>query len=139
MEPLPLPDSIRAILDAHKLTRTAFKVQFVEDVPPPPMEHLRLRKEVAELISNPAERGGRSEADQSVITALVAIGATDDEIKAIFTHYPIGKRGKFAEKGANALSYLMHSIAHARAWIDQKRDEKADENTQKFFTVMAVK
>lgn len=139
MAPLPLPDSIRTILDAHKLAQRDVKVQFVEDVPPPPMEHLRLRQEIAELINNPPNRGGRSEADQSVITALVAIGATDDEIKSIFMHYPIGKRGKFAEKGANALNYLIHSIAHARAWIDQKRDEKVEENTQKFFSAMAVK
>jgi len=139
MEPLPLPDSLRIILDAYKLTQNAISVQFIEDVPPPPMNHLRLRGEIAELINNPPDRGGRSEADQSVITALVTIGATDDEIKAVFTHYPIGKRGKFAEKGANALTYLTHSIAHARAWIDQKREEKAEEQTQQFFAVMAVR
>lgn len=138
IELLPLPDAIRTVLDAYKRTQTA-KVAFVQDVPPPPMEHLRLRKEIAELINLPPARGGRSEADQSVITALVAVGATDDEIRAIFTHYPIGKQGKFAEKGANALRYLTHSIGHARTWIDQKRDERADENTSRFFAAMAVK
>lgn len=136
--PLPLPPAIRTILDMHNSQRKA-QVNFVEDVPPPPMEHLRLRREIAELINNPPERGGRSEADQSVITSLVAIGATDDEIKAIFTHYPIGKRGKFAEKGANALNYLTHSISHARSWVEQKREEKAEENTQKFFVTMTAR
>jgi len=137
IHPLPLPDAIRAILNKQLSMRKA-QVVFTQDVPAPDMEHLRLRSEIIEMINNPPERGGRSEADQSVITALVAIGATDDEIKAIFTHYPIGKHGKFAEKGANALTYLTHSIAHARTWIDVKREEKADERTQQFFTVMAL-
>lgn len=139
INPLPLPDSIRDILDAHKVTQQAVAVTFVEDVPPPDFENLRLKAEIVQSINTTPEKGKRSETDQSVITALVAVGATDDEIKAVFTHYPIGKQGKFAEKGQNAMQYLAHSIAHARAWISQKREERAEENTQRFFAVMAVK
>lgn len=139
IEPLPLPDSIRDILDEHKITQQSVSINFVEDVAPPDFENLRLKPDVVQSINTTPEKGKRSETDQSVITALVAVGATDDEIRAIFTHYPIGKQGKFAEKGQNALQYLAHSIAHARAWIDQKREERAEENTQRFFAVMAVK
>ena len=139
IEPLPLPDSIRDILDAHKVTQQAVTVAFVEDVPPPDFENLRLKAEIVQSINTAPEKGKRSETDQTVITALVAVGATDDEIKAVFTHYPIGKQGKFAEKGQNAMQYLAHSISHARAWISQKREERAEENTQRFFAVMAVR
>lgn len=139
IESLSLPESIRTILDAYKVTQQATAVTFMEDVPPPDFENLRLKADIVQFINATPERGKRSEIDQSVITALVAAGATDDEIKAIFTHYPIGKQGKFAEKGQNAMRYLAHSIAHARAWITQKREERVEENTQRFFAVMAVK
>lgn len=137
--PLPLPDSVRGILDAYKVIQQAVTVNFVQDVAPPDFENLRLKAEIVQSINTAPERGKRSETDQMVITALVAVGATDDEIKAVFTHYPIGKQGKFAEKGQNAMQYLAHSISHARAWINQKREERAEENTQRFFVAMAVR
>lgn len=129
--PLPLPDAICDILDSHVQQTTV--VQFVEDVPPPDFENIHLRAEIVEMIHNPATKGGRSEADQSVITALCKAGASDDEIKAIFTHYPIGKQGKFHDKGANALRYLSTSISHARGWLQTCREEHAEQNAQRFF------
>jgi len=40
----------------------------------------------------------RSEADQAVVTALLAKGANDDEIRAIFQCYPVGQ--KYRAKGS---------------------------------------
>lgn len=136
IEPLQLPESIREILEAQKAVIAA-GVTFADDVPPPNVNHLRIRAEIAKLIHEPPEKGGRSEADQSVITALIAAGATNEEIKAIFVHYPIGKEGKFAEKGNYAMQYLTKSIAHARGWLDARREEAVEQNTATFFIAMA--
>lgn len=64
----------------------------------------------------------RSAVDQSVITSLVKHGASDDEILAIFRHYPIGTMGKFADKGKHAEAYLAHSIGRARALVAGQPD-----------------
>lgn len=135
---LPLPQPVCNILDTQ-IALVTEKVNFVYDVEPPDFVNLHLKAEIVEMIHNPATRGKRSESDQSVITALIKAGATDDEIKAIFTHYPIGKQGKFAEKGANALRYLAHSIGHARSWVQAKREEWAEQNTQRFFEATALR
>lgn len=65
----------------------------------------------------PDLQADRSSIDQSVITALVRGGATDDDILAVYEHYPIGKDGKFAEKGGHGPGYLAHSITRARAYV----------------------
>jgi hypothetical protein len=138
IELLPLPEAVCKILDACKAGSLGI-AQFIQDVPPPDFENIHLKAEIVQMIHTPADKGKRSEADQKVITALVKAGATDDEIKAIFTHYPIGKQGKFAEKGANALRYLAHSIGHARGWWQMKREEWAEQNTQRFFQQVAIR
>lgn len=135
---LPLPQAICNILDECS-SQAAMDVQFVEDVPPPDFAHIHLKAEIVSLINEPPTKGGRSEADQSVITALVYAGASDDEIKAVFTHYPIGKQGKFADKGSLGLRYLSHSIGHARSWVQVRKEEKAEQNTLKFFEMSLVK
>jgi hypothetical protein len=137
IELLPLPESIAAILDEYQQKQAA-AINFVQDVEPPDFANIHLKAEIVELINNPPAKGGRSEADQAVITALVRAGATDDEIKAIFTAYPIGKQGKMAEKGTHALQYLATSIGHARAWWQTKREEYAEQNTIKFFQAVAI-
>lgn len=136
ISPLPLPVTIRSILDTQRLQQSQ-SVTFTEDVPPPNVDHLRIKAEIAKLIHEPPVRGGRSEADQSVITALVWAGATNEEIKAIFQFYPIGKQGKFAEKGNNAMNYLTRSIAHARTWVSNRQEEVAEQNTGKFLVALA--
>ncbi|HSG61648.1 MAG TPA: bifunctional DNA primase/polymerase [Pseudomonadales bacterium] len=133
---IPLPRAIRDILDAQK-NHIIQQVTFGDDVTPPNVDHLHIRSDIVKLIHEPPERGGRSEADQSVITALVFAGATNEEIKAIFEYYPIGRQGKFAEKGTHALRYLLASIAHARSWVQLRREETADKNTANFFVAMA--
>jgi len=58
----------------------------------------------------------RSERDHSVVCRLVALGATDDEIKAIFFLYPVGD--KYREPG-NGDRYLFLSIAKAREYQEK--------------------
>lgn len=62
----------------------------------------------------------RSEADQAVITALVAGGHGDDEIKAIFLKHAIGER--YLERGD---WYLGLSIANARAYLASRQEGNA--------------
>lgn len=136
--PLPVPDRLREILDAQVITAMA-AVNFVADVEPPQLEHIHMKAEIVELIRNGAEKGTRSENDQKVITALVAAGATDDEIRAVFSHYAIGVRGKFAEKGEHALQYLAHSIAHARGWVSVKREEMIERRAEQAMMAMVIR
>ena len=134
---LPLPQAIVEILDEYK-AQQAQAVNFVYDVAPPDFASIRLKAEIIALINNPPAKGGRSEADQTVITALVRAGASDDEIKAIFVNYPIGKDGKMHDKGTHALQYLATSIGHARGWWQAKREEYIEQNTAKFFQAVAI-
>ena len=120
----PLPDLLRQILDEAQL-RPNGAVAFGPELGKPDLDQWLLSQRTLVSILTVPEKGKRSETDQSVITALVLAGATDDEIRAVFVHYPIGTDGKFAEKGANALRYLAHSIAHARGWIFDRHQERA--------------
>lgn len=96
---------------------TPIEVKFTQDEKRrPDLQRWDLSERILELIHHPRPVGQRSEADQAVITALVAAGATDNEIRAVFRHYPIGTRGKYADKGKNADRYLAHSIGKARAY-----------------------
>lgn len=122
--PAPLPAHIAAILDAHRTTTTV-PVQFAASVlPKPRLDRWPLSRRVADLIQTTPTRGQRSENDQTVISALIMAGATDDDIRAVFEHYPIGTQGRYREKGANALRYLSLSIAKARAWSASKIEER---------------
>lgn len=135
---LPVPENLRLILEEQAIM-TLSPVSFVADVEPPPLEHIALRKEIVDLIRNEPVRGERSENDQRVIAALVHAGATDDEIRAVFSYYPIGVKGKFAEKAEYALQYLAHSIAHARGWVSARREEVIEKRTEKFFMLAVGK
>ncbi len=133
---IALPESIKTVLDEYQAKQAA-AINFVADVEPPDFANIRLKAEIVELIHKPPAKGGRSEADQMVITALVRAGASDDEIKAIFVNYPIGKDGKMHDKGPHALQYLATSISHARSWWQTKRAEFVEQNTLKFFQAVA--
>lgn len=54
----------------------------------------------------------RSERDHAAIGALIRAGATDDQIKGIFSKYPVGD--KFMEKGYSGDNYLRASIEKLR-------------------------
>ena len=58
----------------------------------------------------------RSHRDHSVVCRLVAAGATDDEIKAIFKEYPVGDKYREPNNGDR---YLFLSIAKAREYQEK--------------------
>jgi predicted ArsR family transcriptional regulator len=116
--PRPLPQKLVDILDAaHAKHTTAKAVQFTTPTTErPDLIRWKISKEVRELINNPAPVGQRSEADMKVATSLCFAGASDDEIKSVFDHFPIGAQGKFAEAGQQ---YLAVTIGKARAFVEQ--------------------
>jgi hypothetical protein len=135
IEVQPLPDHIRGILDSHMALNTS-PVEFGDaEVSKPNLRQWRLSQRILKLINEAPENGLRSENDQSVITALVMRGASSDQIRAVFEHYPIGQQGKFADKGRQALQYLAHSIGHAQGWCNEKQQEEIQQRTEAFFGV----
>lgn len=123
-EPLPLPAHLAAILDAHKTASLVTPKFRPEPLPKPSLDRWQLSRRVRLLIESAPEVGKRSENDQSVISALILAGAENDDIRAVFDHYPIGTQGKYADKGPHALDYLAHSVARARAWSTGKLEER---------------
>jgi hypothetical protein len=125
IEPLPLPTHIAAILDAHKGAQLAPpKFSADETLDKPALDRWQLSQRVRLAIETAPTVGKRSELDQSVISALIMAGASNDEIRAVFEHYPIGAQGKYHDKGAHRLNYLAHSVARARAWAAGKIEER---------------
>lgn len=114
-DPRPLPAALQAILDAAQ--QNSASPQAVTFTTPtterPDLIRWQLSKAVRELINAPAPSGQRSEADMKVVTALCYAGATNDDILAVFQHYPIGAQGKYAEAGD---AYLSHTVGKARAY-----------------------
>lgn len=125
----PLPEFLVELLDSAAQMEAA-EVHFGDISPTPPnLYQWRISRHIKDLIQNPPSKGGRSEADQAVISALVLAGASDDDILSVFEHYPIGTAGKYAEKGGNAGQYLAHSVSSARSWsmpiVAERKQERA--------------
>jgi len=74
------------------------------------------------LIARPPAKGQRSEADMRVVVALCHAGASDDDIRAVFEHNPIGVAGKFAERG---LDYLARTVLNARHYTETHPSQAA--------------
>ncbi len=111
--PKPLPLAFQSILDAAHTKRTpenavTFTTATTER---PTLIRWQIGTTIRALIHNPPPAGQRSEADFSVCLSLIYAGATNDDILAVFEHYPIGTQGKFAERGP---SYLARTIGRAR-------------------------
>jgi hypothetical protein len=66
------------------------------------------------ILNGPNDGDDRSSIDQKVIVALLSAGCEPEEIKAIFSSYPIGRQGKYAERGDN---YLDRSIARGISFV----------------------
>lgn len=135
-----LPDSLRAVLSQSvDVGINPTNIAFDADCTLPDMSHIAVREDVLKLIHEvpPKKIHGvdsfRSQNDWKVIVNLVYAGATDSEIKALFDYYPIGKDGKYAEQGSHALNYLRVSIAEARGWVKEKREEVVEVRTETFF------
>lgn len=78
---------------------------------------------ILELIRTGAPVGQRSEADQRVITCLLARGASREEIRAVFRNPAWGIGAKYREKGRDGDRYLLRSIANAEAWLREQAEE----------------
>jgi len=108
----PVPDALQVILDqAQRAYLTKLATFSPGDVIKPDLKVWALSEKTVDLVMKAQPVGQRSEADQSVMLALVAQGATDDDIRAVFTHYPIGE--KYRQDGDH---YLAVSISAARSY-----------------------
>lgn len=122
LEPLPLPEPIRQMLDAATAKAQANAVQLGDASPTAPdLGRWHLSEAILDTIHNPAPRGQRSEADARVAVALVHAGASDDDILNVFAHFPIGADGKYAERG---IDYLAITIGNARAFVARQQAER---------------
>lgn len=109
--PAPLPGKIADILDAAQSGPTKPVNFSAITTEKPDLNQWHLSAWELGKIGTPAPVGERSDADFGVCKALIKAGATDDDILAVFEHYPIGVDGKFAEDGRG---YLARTIANAR-------------------------
>ena len=94
-------------------------VNFTNAFPQVNVNDLRLSHRITKLIStgwSGIPYKSRSEADQAVITALVRVGATNDQIRTIFQMYPIGNKYR-GKPGAEGSQYLTHSISTAKCFL----------------------
>lgn len=119
MEPQPLPPALRSLLDAVQQVK-----QEAVNLPPasdsaPDLAQWHLSDTITELIHTPPPHGKRSEADFAVVCALISAGATTGDIVSVFTHYPIGAQGKYAQRGEQ---YLARTIGSARAKVEAAPD-----------------
>ena len=114
--PATLPAALQAILDdAHAKSTPASAAKFTTATTErPELIRWKISKATRDLIYTPAPVGQRSEADYSVCLSLAYAGASDDEILAVFQHYPVGTQGKYAERGD---TYLALTIGQARAYV----------------------
>ena len=122
IEAAEMPAALRARLDAAvqgKARRKAATISLAtvevgEEAPD--LAQWRIPSSTAETIRNGHAAGtDRSKADMRVITVLCYAGLTDEQIYAVFQHYPIGTAGKYAERG---LDYLERTIGNARAYVE---------------------
>jgi hypothetical protein len=139
IDPLPLPTALAQMLAEYQRTQAHIAVEFGEiPMDAPDLSQWRLTQRIIDMIQTTPEHGKRSETDQSVITALVKAGATDDEIRAVFESYPVGTQGKYIEKAGNALRYLALSISRARVYYERKVTEEVEQRTNAFVMAVAI-
>lgn len=81
-------------------------------------------------IGNNGDYRSRSEADQAVITELLAKGATEDQIFEVFGRFPIGE--KYREEGRNGVAYLKHSVEKGRLYVSERGREAPRQVTSRF-------
>lgn len=110
IDPQPLPVGLRRILDeAQAAKQEAHSVNFTPASIVAP-DLARLPQHVVDLIQAGAAKGDRSEAVWRVCCEMARTGYSDDEIRAVMVHYPIG--AKYDERGDK---WLALTIGKARA------------------------
>lgn len=137
IEIAPLPTFLKNVLDTVQQSDPD-SVKFGEVTNEPPnLRQWRISRHIWKLIHEPPAKGGRSEADQAVISSLVLAGATNDDILNVFEHYPIGQSGKYADKGTAAQRYLANSVSNARSWAAPIAEERKRERAAQFMQMAA--
>jgi DNA-binding transcriptional ArsR family regulator len=127
IKPRPIPPKLIKILQEAHEKKSAYKaagitVNFSEVTgKAPDLNQWDLDFFTLDGIENPAPVGQRSEHDFAVVIGLCRAELTDDQIRDIFYHYPIGRNGKFAERG---LDYLARTITNARAELAKDEQER---------------
>ncbi len=115
--PLPLPKALQTALDAAQTKSAPAKaIKFTTPTTErPDLSQWPLSQGIRDLINTTPPSGKRSAADYKATLALCYAGATDNDILAVFEHYPIGINGKFAERGP---AYLALTIGKASAYVE---------------------
>lgn len=116
IDPSPLPEKLLRILREARTAPSSPATFGDDDLPRPDIAKWNLSGRIVQLIYEGHSSADRSVTDQSVITALVNRGATDDEIRAVFQNFPIGAQGRYAEPDQGD-RYLALSIGKARAYV----------------------
>jgi hypothetical protein len=70
--------------------------------------------------------GSSSGADAAVCAALIGAGLTDTQIREIYKTYPIGIKGKYAERGDE---YLALTLKNGREWVSANGKLEAAKDT----------
>lgn len=117
---LHLREAPREVLSAIAEATESMAVEFSPGDPARvPLAKFNLPRKVQLMIVTPPTRGERSETDAAVCLALVVAGATNDEIRGVFAHTPIGTLGKYAERGDE---YLALTVGFARGVAGERAD-----------------
>jgi putative DNA primase/helicase len=111
-----VPEHLTAILDDAVAKAKPSKAIHFDQVTTgrPDLAAWKLPGSIVDAINATPAKGGRSEHDMRVVVALCYAGLTDDQILAVFQHFPIGT-GKYAEGGAR---YLATTIGNARTFVE---------------------
>ncbi len=83
------------------------------------IENLNIKAQTKRLILDGAETGSRSEAQFTVLCALIGANVPDDLVIQIFETFPIGQ--KYREKGKGRQGWLQKDIARAKEYIRKSR------------------
>jgi len=106
------PDWLVQAITAND-NKVSTQVEFT-DVDAPELAVLDISNATKQRILNaPPEGADRSELDMQVAIALAGAGCDASQIRAIFSKYPLGTEGKYAERGD---SYLERTAAKAISW-----------------------
>jgi hypothetical protein len=111
-----MKDFAHLAVDVVTVDKRFSDIKFSKNVKDIDVGSLRLSQETKKLICFGKKEGdrykSRSEADFAVICAMANSGYGHDDIRAVFEKYPIGKKFREHDKGAE---YLAHSIAKAKS------------------------
>lgn len=108
--PAPLPSLLYNILKAAQQTTQATKIAIKSNLSKPDLTPWRLPAWLVDDLDNGQDANDRSTNDYRVMIALAERGLSDDDITAIWQHWPIGTDGKYADDGDRYLSMTLGKV-----------------------------